>query len=73
MKSLLGENKPWAKMSLRLRPFNSRRGAVYNYQCGITDYPFGSECDKNWYVLVNDNNNWTNDQSITLECKDKGI
>ena len=47
---------------------------LLNWHCSITDYPFGSECDKQWWyydwenlkILRND------DQSITLECKDKG-
>ena len=45
---------------------------MYNYQCSITDHPFGNECDKHWNVYNMNTKDWTNDQSITLECKDKG-
>ena len=51
---------------------NEFHAYIFNYECRITDHPFGSECDKHWHVLNRNSKNWTNDQSITLECKDKG-
>ena len=45
---------------------------MLNGNCGITNHPFGRECDNNWYVYDRDSKTWTNDQSITLECNNKG-
>ena len=54
---------------------------MLNRQCGISALPLGSECNKRWWVTerfgtkIEDYNRniWCHDQSLTLECKDKGI
>ena len=39
----------------------------------MTDYPFGSECDKAWWHYDQETlEYWINDRTLTLECKDKG-
>ena len=45
---------------------------MLNSKCGKTDHPFGRECDKHWQMYDRDRQTWTIDQSVTLECKDKG-
>jgi len=53
---------------------------IVNGRCRITSLPFGRECSKRWWVAekfgtkIQDHNLeiWFQDQSITLECKEKG-
>ena len=56
---------------------------MMNFKCRITTLPFGSHCNKRWYVNKNlegfgakiqdyDLDIWFQDRSVTLECKNKG-
>ena len=49
---------------------------IVNGRCRITSLPFGRECSKRWWVAekfgTKIQDDWFQDRSVTLECKNKG-
>ena len=46
---------------------------MHNSYCKTKDLPFGNDCDKSWKIYDGYNNYWTDDESLTLECKIENI
>ena len=45
---------------------------MINVNCRPTFHPFGSLCYESWRAYDYDRNFWVDDQTVTLDCKNKG-
>ena len=46
---------------------------MHNSYCKTKDLPFGFDCDKSWKIYDYYNKNWTDDESVILDCKIENI
>ena len=46
---------------------------MVNSYCKTKDLPFGNDCDKSWKIYDGYNNYWTDDESLTFDCKIENI
>ena len=42
---------------------------MVNSYCKTKDLPFDFDCDDSWKVIDDYNSYWTDDESLTLDCK----
>ena len=56
-----------------LNEINGIGSVMFNSYCKTKDLPFGNDCDKSWKIYDYYNKNWTDDESVILDCKIENI